>query len=385
MFANFPIADIPLFPPAASAQAPEVDALYFFLNAVTIVMSVAIFAAIIYFAFKYKRRPGVEPTQIEGSTKLELTWSIAPFLIMLVMFGWGAKIFFAEAQPPKDATEIFVTGKQWMWKIQYPNGGREIDELHVSVGQPVKLTMASEDVIHSFSIPAFRIKHDVVPGHYDTVWFTPTKPGHYHLFCTEYCGAQHAHMIGWVDVLDKQDYQRWEAGSAIQGTLAEKGLTEFEQLGCATCHLMDQQGRGPNLRNLYGQRIYLSDGSTVIADDAYIRESILNPNAKIVASFQRDVMPVFQDQISEEGINEVIAYIKSLSQSVPASQEGTHQWPIVLAPPNTLANGAAVASKATVPTASQVPGAAAPASPAGTKPGSVKPAAKPVPAQKGNQ
>lgn len=385
MFVSFPIADIPLFPPAASAQAPEVDDLYFFLNVVTVIMSVAIFAAIIYFAIKYKRRPGVEPTQIEGSTRLELTWSVAPFIVMLVMFGWGAKIFFAEAEPPRDATEIFVTGKQWMWKIQYPDGGREIDELHVAVGQPVKLTMASEDVIHSFFIPAFRIKHDVVPGHYDTIWFTPTKAGRYHLFCTEYCGAQHAGMIGWVDVLDKQDYQKWAAGASIQGTLAERGLTEFEQLGCATCHLMDQQGRGPNLRNLYGKQVYLSDGSTVIADDAYIRESILNPNAKIVASFQQDIMPVFQGQISEESINEVIAYIKSLSQDVPPSQIGSHQWPIVLAPPDTLKQVPAAKSTGTVPTVSQGPGTAVPANPAGTKPGSVTPAAKPAPAQKGNQ
>ncbi|HWF46930.1 MAG TPA: cytochrome c oxidase subunit II [Bryobacteraceae bacterium] len=385
MFTSFPIADIPLFPPVASAQAPEVDALYFFLNVVTAVMTLSIFAAVIYFAFKYKRRPGVEPVQIHGSTKLELTWSIVPFLIMLVMFGWGAKIFFAEAQPPKDAVEIFVTGKQWMWKFQYPDGGREIDELHVEVGQPVKLTMASEDVIHSLSIPAFRVKHDVVPGHYDALWFTPTKPGHYHLFCTEYCGAQHAHMGGWVDVLDKSDFEKWAAGSAIQGTLAEKGLTEFEQLGCATCHLMNQQGRGPNLTNLYGKRIYLSNGSTVIADDAYIRESILDPNAKIVASFQPNIMPVFDGQISEQGINEVIAYIKSLSQPVPPSQEGSHQWQIVLAPPNTLKNGAAAKSTAVVPTASGPPASAARAAAAETKPGSVPPQTAPAPAQKGTQ
>ncbi|MGC2658422.1 MAG: cytochrome c oxidase subunit II [Bryobacteraceae bacterium] len=385
MFASFPIADIPLFPPAASAQAPEVDALYFFLNVVTVVMSVAIFAAVIYFAFKYKRRPGVQATQIDGSTKLELTWSILPFLIMLVMFGWGAKIFFAEAQPPKDATEIFVTGKQWMWKIQYPDGGREIDELHVEVGQPVKLTMASEDVIHSFSIPAFRVKHDVVPGHYDTLWFTPTQPGHYHLFCTEYCGAQHSRMIGWVDVLDKKDYQNWAAGAAIQGTLAEKGLTEFEQLGCATCHLMNQQGRGPNLSNLYGKQIYLADGSRVFADDAYIRESILNPNAKIVASFQPNIMPVFQDQISEEGINEVIAYIKSLSQDSPPSQDGSHQWQYVAAPANNKLTTGAAASNAVVPTSSAPSVIAPPAAPAGAKTPPAKPAAAPAPVQKGNQ
>jgi cytochrome c oxidase subunit 2 len=253
---------------------------------------------------------------------------------MLVMFAWGAQLYFAAQNPPRDAMEVFVTGKQWMWKIQYPDGGREIDYLHVPVGQPVKLTMASEDVIHSFYVPAFRMKHDVVPGHYDTVWFTPTKPGHYHLFCTEYCGTLHAGMIGWVDVLSRRDYDNWKSGGGggRQGTLAEQGQQVFEQHGCSTCHLSDQQGRCPNLRGLYNKPVLLNDGRTVIADDAYIRESILDPNAKIAAGFQAGLMPIFRGQISEEGVIQLIAYIKSLSPDVPASQEGTQQPPIVLAP-----------------------------------------------------
>ncbi len=333
MFASFrALADLPLLPPTASVQAHNVDELYFFLIAVSAVMTILIFAAIIWFAFKYHRNRNPRATQIEGSTKLELTWSILPFFVMLVMFWWGTRIFFINAQPPKDAMEIFVTGKQWMWKIQYPDGGREIDELHVPVGQPVKLTMASEDVIHSFSIPAFRVKHDVVPGHYDTLWFTATKPGHYHLFCTEYCGNQHAGMIGWVDVLDKRDYDAWQSGSGRQGTLAERGQQQFEQHGCSTCHLLDQQGRCPNLRGLYNKPVMLADGRTVVADDAYIRESILDPNAKIAAGFEPGIMPVFKGQISEEAVIQLIAFIKSLSPNTPASQQGSQQPPIVIAP-----------------------------------------------------
>lgn len=324
--------DLPLFPTAASTQAGDIDSLYWFLTAVSAVMTILIFACIIWFAYKYRRRVNVPATQIEGSTRLELTWSILPFLIMLVMFVWGGQLFFAAQTPPKDAMEIFVTGKQWMWKIQYPDGGREIDELHVPAGQPVKLTMASEDVIHSFSIPAFRVRHDVVPGHYDSLWFTANKPGRYHFFCTEYCGNQHAHMIGWVNVLDKRQYAEWASGAGTQGTLAEQGQKRFEQLGCGSCHLMDQQGRCPNLRGLYMKQVQLVDGSTVVADDAYIREKILDPNAKVPFGFQANIMPTFKGQITEEDIVDVIAYIKSLSPNTPASQQGSQQPPIVIAP-----------------------------------------------------
>jgi cytochrome c oxidase subunit 2 len=342
MWANLlALADIPLFPPTASEQAGKIDALYWFLIAVSAVMTVLIFSCIILFAWKYRRRAGVEPTQIEGSTKLELTWSILPFLIMLVMFAWGAQLYFAAQQPPTDAMEIFVTGKQWMWKIQYPDGGREINELHVPVGQPVKLTMSSEDVIHSFSIPAFRVRHDVVPGHYDTLWFTATKPGRYHLFCTEYCGNQHSGMIGWVDVLDKRAYANWASGGGTQGTLAEQGEKLFQQFGCSTCHLLDQQGRCPTLRGLYNKPVQLADGATVVADDAYIRQSILDPNAKITASFEPNVMPVFKGQLSEENVIQLVAYIKSLSPQTPASQQGVQQRPIVIAPPAAPRGGTA--------------------------------------------
>jgi cytochrome c oxidase subunit 2 len=222
-------------------------------------------------------------------------------------------LYYAAQNPPKDAMEIFVTGKQWMWKIQYPNGTREINELHVPMGQNVKLTMASEDVIHSFSIPAFRVRHDVVPGHYDSLWFTPSKPGKYHIFCTEYCGLWHSKMGGWVYVLDEKEWANWASGGGAQGSLADQGQKLFQQSGCATCHLLDQQGRCPNLRGLYNKPVQLATGETVIATDAYLRESILEPNAKIVAGFEPNVMPNFKGQISEEGVIQLIAFIKSLT------------------------------------------------------------------------
>jgi cytochrome c oxidase subunit 2 len=325
-------AQIQLLPPTAAEQADNIDALYWFLVVVSGIMTLLIFACIILFAWKYRRRPGLEARQIDGSTKLELTWSILPFLVMLLMFWWGADLYVRAQQPPRDAMEVFVTGKQWMWKMQYPDGGREINQLHVPLGQPVKLTMSSEDVIHSFSIPAFRVRHDVVPGRFQTLWFTATKAGRYHLFCTEYCGNQHAGMIGWVDVMDQRSYVNWVSGGGTQGTLAEQGANLFQQFGCATCHLLDQQGRCPILRGLYNKPVQLADGRTVLADDAYIRESILDPNAKITANFQPDVMPVFKGQVSEENVIQLIAYIKSLSPQTPAAQQGVQQPPVVIAP-----------------------------------------------------
>lgn len=328
----FLLAELQLFPELASKEGAQIDALYWFINIVWIVMTLAIFIAIGFFAYKYRRRANVHPTQIEGSTKLELTWSILPFLVMLIMFAWGAQVYYAAQQPPRDAMEIFVTGKQWMWKVQYPNGGSEINELHVPMNQPVKLTMASEDVIHSFSIPAFRVRHDVVPGHYDSLWFTPSKPGRYRLFCTEYCGLLHSGMVGWVNVMGDREYAEWMSGGGTGGSLAQQGESLFAQSGCSTCHLMDQQGRCPVLKGLYNKPVQLADGRTVVADDAYLRESILEPNAKIAAGFEPNIMPNFKGQISEQNVIQLIAYIKSLAPSEPASQQGSQQRPVVIAP-----------------------------------------------------
>lgn len=316
------IAALPLLPEQASSQSGDIDALFWFITAICFVMTVVIFVGVAAFAYKYRRRKNAHAVQIEGSTKLELTWSILPFLIMLVMFWWGADLFFKAQTPPKDAMEVFVTGKQWMWKVQYADGLREINELHVPVGQPVKLTMASEDVIHSFSIPAFRVRHDVVPGHYDSLWFTASKPGDYHLFCTEYCGNQHSKMIGWVHAMEPREYANWVSGGGTGGSLAEQGKQLFQQNGCSTCHEMEQQGRCPILKGIFNKPVQLADGRTVIANDAYLRESILDPNAKIVNGFEPNVMPNFKGQLSEENVIQLIAYIKSLSPTAPASQQG---------------------------------------------------------------
>src|SRR5579864_392811 len=305
---------MPIFPEAASSMAASVDYLYWYMSAVTVIMTTVIFLTVFIFAIKYRRRsPNEIPPAIHGSLRLEIAWSVIPFLVMLTFFWLGAEIFFANATPPADAMDVYAVGKQWMWKIQYPEGQREINELHVPVGKPVKITLASEDVIHSFFIPAFRVKHDVVPGRYDTMWFTPTKPGRYHLFCAEYCGTEHSGMVGWVTVMEPADYENWLSGGGAEGSMAQQGEKLFQQLGCSTCHLLDQQGRCPILRGVYGSNVLLDDGRTIVADDAYIRESILNPNAKIVSGFHKDVMPTFQGQVTEENLLQLIEYIKSLA------------------------------------------------------------------------
>jgi cytochrome c oxidase subunit 2 len=266
MFDNFP-----LWPARASTTAGNVDALYIFLVVLSSFMSVAIFLMILAFAAKYRRRPGHAAEQIEGSTILEITWSVIPFGIFVVIFVWGAVIFFQERTPPRGATEIYVVAKQWMWKLEHEEGHREINELHVPVGRDVKMILTSQDVIHSFYVPAFRIKQDVVPGRYTTAWFRPTRPGTYHLFCAEYCGTQHSGMIGQVVVMEPSQYEAWLGGGGATGSLASTGQTLFQQLACNTCHRSDTQGRGPNLAGTFGKPVVLEDGRTVIEDENYIR------------------------------------------------------------------------------------------------------------------
>lgn len=319
MFTNFP-----LFPQQASAQAGQVDALYFFLLTVTAFFSILIATLVVVFAIKYRRRHRDEVgVPIHGSLALELLWTIIPFFIVMVMFGWGAKVFFNIYRPPAGAMEVYVVGKQWMWKIQHVNGQREINELHVPVGRPVKLIMGSEDVIHSFYIPAFRVKADVIPGRYNVLWFTATKAGRYHLFCAEYCGTKHSGMIGWVIAMEPADYQAWLAGGNASDSPVASGGKLFQDLACSTCHRQDTQGRGPILTNLFGKPVELQSGGTVVADESYIRESIVNPQAKVVAGFQ-PIMPTFQGLVSEEQLLQLIAYVRSLGQPAPApSPAGT--------------------------------------------------------------
>ena len=294
-------------------MAGNVDALFVFLLVLSTLMSVGIFTMIVVFAVRFRKRRGVEAEQIEGSTPLEVTWSVVPLGIFMVIFLWGAAIYFQERTPPQGATDVYVVAKQWMWKLQHQEGAREINELHIPVGENVRMIMTSQDVIHSFYVPAFRIKQDVLPGRYTTAWFHATKPGTYHLFCAEYCGTQHSGMIGQVVVMEPAQYQAWLSGGSASGTLAETGEALFQQLGCSTCHRSDTEGRGPNLAGVFGKPVRLEDGRTLMADENYVRESILSPAAKIVAGF-KPIMPTFQGMVSEEQLNALVAYVKSLSQ-----------------------------------------------------------------------
>src|ERR1700729_3400867 len=307
-----------LWPVQASTMASRVDALYIFLLIVTGMMTLLIFICLTYFAARFRYRPGVRAEQIEGSTPLEITWSTIPFLVFMVIFAWGAVVYFKERTPPDDATEVYVVAKQWMWKLEHSEGQREINELHVPVGRDVKFIMTSQDVIHSFYVPAFRIKQDVLPRRYTTAWFRATKPGVYHLFCSQYCGTMHSGMIGQVVVMEPAQYQAWLSGGGTTGSLAASGESLFQQLGCPTCHRSDTQGRGPILTGIFGKPVELEDGRTVIADENYIRESILSPSAKIVSGF-KPIMPVFQGLIGEEQLNALVAYVKSLSAAPGAA------------------------------------------------------------------
>ncbi len=292
-------------------MARNVDALYIFLLIVTGMMTLLIFVCLFYFAARFRHRPGVRAEQIEGSTPLEITWSTIPFLVFMVIFAWGAVVYFKERTPPADSAEVYVVAKQWMWKLEHAEGQREINELHVPVGRDVKLIMTSQDVIHSFYIPAFRVKQDVLPGRYTVEWFRATKPGVYHLFCAEYCGTQHSGMVGDIVVQEPAQYEAWMNGGS-SGPLSATGEKVFAELGCATCHRNDAQGRGPNLQGVFGKPVQLEDGRTVTADENYLRECILDPGAKRVKGFQ-PIMPTFQGLVTEEQVNALVAYIKSIS------------------------------------------------------------------------
>jgi len=314
MFTNFPF-----FPEQASAQAAQVDGIYFFMLAVTAFFSLLIAGLVVLFAIKYRRRHKDEVgVDIHGSLALELLWTIIPFMITMVMFGWGVKVFYNMYRPPAGAMEIYVVGKQWMWKAQHMDGLREVNELHVPVGRPVKLIMGSEDVLHSFYIPAFRVKADVIPGRYNHLWFTATKPGRYHLFCAEYCGTKHSGMIGWVYAMEPTAFQAWLGGGNASDTPAAAGAKLFEDLVCSSCHRDDALSRAPQLKGLFGHTVQLQNGATAVADESYIRESIVNPQAKVVSGFQ-PIMPTFQGLVTEEQLLQLIAYVRSLGEAKPSA------------------------------------------------------------------
>lgn len=323
---------LPLFPRAASTEAENVDALFIFLLVLCGFVALVVVTLIIYFSIRYRRRVEGEMAQGGRTVRwLEWAWTIAPIFIFTGIFLWGVKLYFAAVRPPPDAIEINVVAKQWMWKFQHPEGQREINELHVPVGRTVRLRLISQDVIHSLFVPDFRLHRDVLPGRYLDAWFEATAPGRYHLFCSQYCGTNHSGMVGYVYVMEPADYQHWLTGGG-EGSLASQGQKLFRQLACNTCHTGDASARGPILDDLFGRSVQLEDGTTALADESYLRESILNPRAKVVAGFQ-PIMPTFQNQIDEEQVLELIDYIKSLSgfrQQIPpvSAPEGPQPSPV---------------------------------------------------------
>ena len=321
---------IPLFPEQASTMAARVDNLYFFMVATSMFFAVLVTLLVIAFAIRFRRRsPDGVGEPIHGSLVLELIWTGIPFVIAMVMFAWGASVYFALVRVPDEAMDIYAVGKQWMWKFQHPEGQREINELHVPVNTPVRVLLTSEDVLHDLSFPSFRTKMDAIPGRYTQLWFTATKVGTYHIFCAESCGPRHSGMIGRVVVLPQNEYEAWLGGGAAEGTLAQRGEKLFTQFACVTCHRADSAARGPLLNGVFGHAVSLANGNTVVADAAYVRESILNPTAKVVAGFA-PIMPTFQGQVSEEQLLALTEYIKSL----PAAQQAPGaQAPAAAAPP----------------------------------------------------
>ena len=305
---------VPLFPEQASTFAWEVDVLYFYLIAVSVFFTVAIVAAIFFFFIKYREKEKFATgEEIHGSIALETVWSIIPFVISMTIFLGGAIIYFNQYRPPADTMEIYVVGKQWMWKFQHGTGQREINELHIPMGRNVKLTMTTEDVLHDLYVPAFRTKMDVIPGRYTTLWFNATKPGKYHLYCAEYCGLNHSGMGGWVYVMEQRDFDNWLSGNVSGQTPVQAGQDLFQnKLGCASCHEGGASQRGAKLEGIYGTDIKLTTGQSVRADDEYIRNSILNPGGQIVEGYQ-PIMPTFKGQVTEEQLLALVAYIKSLS------------------------------------------------------------------------
>ena len=316
-------SSLPFYPVEASNFAGNVDSLFSFILLTCLFFAVIVTLLVIFAAIKFRRRSeGEVGNTVEGNTALEIGWTLIPLVLAIAMFAWGAVIYVHFRTAPQNTLDIYVVGKQWMWKLQQPNGRKEINELHVPVDRDIKLIMGSEDVIHNFYVPAFRVKMDVVPGRYNTLWFRPTKVGKYHFFCSQYCGTNHAIMGGWVTVQDPADYAAWLSDEGGDLNPVSAGEKLFTQLACVTCHIANGTGRAPSLNGLYGARVLLADGSAVTADEAYIRESIVQPKAKIVAGYQ-PVMPTFQGLVTEEQILNLTAYIKSLqTQPVPAKGAG---------------------------------------------------------------
>lgn len=321
---NWNLANFPFSPPAASNFASEMDTLFYSILGLSVFFAVVTFFFVIYFAFKYRVGSSADRSSpVYENMKMEIIWIALPTLLAIFFFGWGAKVYAGTRIPPKDAKEIYVIGKQWMWHIQHPNGVRENNTLHVPIDTDIKLTMIAQDVIHAFYIPAFRTQFMVVPGRYTQMWFRPTKIGKYHLFCNMYCGAQHSEMGGTVVVMSKKDYADWLANNgATRQNLSpvQAGEKLFNKVGCANCHgPADLAPRAPSLKGLYNQVREMDNGQRFIADETYIRESILRPSEKVRKGYM-NTMPVYDKQLSEEEVMALLAYIKAGAlPSLPAN------------------------------------------------------------------
>lgn len=307
----------PIFPPEASRYAQQVDGLFSYLMAVCGLVLTAIVVVMTYFLIKYRRgTPVYRRQRVISSTPFELTWTVIPLIFFLTFFVWGANLYYQEEIVPEDGLEIHVIGRQWMWKIQHAEGQREINELHVPLGRTIKLEMATQDVIHDFSLPAFRIKQDVVPGRYTTLWFNSNRIGNYPIYCSQYCGADHSFMVGRLIVMTPEDYQAWLERGKPQEPLVASGARLFRELGCSGCHVGSRVVRAPPLEGLYGKPVPLQSGDFATADDNYIHDKILYPKQNVPAGYA-PVMPSYRGQVNEEQIFELVAYIKSLATASP--------------------------------------------------------------------
>jgi cytochrome c oxidase subunit II len=298
-------------PAVASSSASRYDVLFGFFVLLTAFVALALFVLIVYFSIRYRAGSNADRTAPPSNNRvLELSWTGTPLLIFIGVFVWAAYDYAQLYETPSDAMPVYVVAKQWMWKLQHTNGRREIDELHVPLGRPVRLVMTSQDVIHSFFVPAFRVKQDVVPGRYTSLWFTPTQLGEFRLFCAEYCGTDHAGMEGRIVVMQPAEFSRWLSAQAATSELAAQGYALFRQHGCSGCHNAQSSIHAPDLTGLIGRRVHLQDGRELVADDEYVRDSVLLPRKDVVAGFE-PIMPSFAGQWSEEDIRALIEYIRS--------------------------------------------------------------------------
>ena len=310
---------LPFLPATASMAAHELNILFAALLAITGAVLGLVVLLLLTFCIRYRKGRETVDRARRGtkSWRWEIGWTTASFIIFLGLYAWGADLYLREHEPDGAASEIYVVGKQWMWKVEHPDGQREINALHVALGRPVRLVMASEDVIHGFYVPAFRLKQDVVPGRYVTMSFTPTKVGNFRLFCSQFCGVDHAAMLGSVFVMTQGDYQRWLSQNAMTGTLATDGGALFRHLGCSGCHATSSTVKAPSLNALYGHPVVLRDGSVLIADENFIRDAILQPGKFLPRGYEA-IMPSFAGQVDEEAVVSLVAYIKSLSKQAPS-------------------------------------------------------------------